>query len=98
MAMTYTQLSSISARVRQQLAQNQDQIDASKAAFAQVSASLTGMESTYGTWATEVDTIATANPSDAAITALKADKDRMVAEFNSTKTRANSLTTAVTGI
>lgn len=98
MAMTYTQLSEISDRVRRELAGNQNNVEAAKSQFAAVSASLTAMQSAYTTWAQEVNALATANPSDAAVLALKADKDRMVAEFAATKTRADALTAAVNGI
>lgn len=98
MAMTYTQLSNIAERVRQELARNQDQIEASKAAFSQVSASLTNMGTTYSAWASEVNALAVANPGDPAVASLKAHKDRMVAEFNITKTRADALTSAIDGI
>jgi len=56
------------------------------------------MQSTYSSWATEVDALAAANPSDAAVIALKAERDRMVAEFNQSKTRADALTAAVNGV
>lgn len=98
MAMTYTQLSDVSDRVRRELATHQNNLEAAKNSFAQVSSGLTTMQSAYTAWAQEVNALVAANPSDAAVLALKADKDRMVAEFAATKTRADSLTTAVNGI
>lgn len=96
--MTYTQLTDVADRVRRELATHQNNLEAAKAAFASVSSGLTSMGTSYGTWASEVNALATANPNDAAVQALKADKDRMVTEFNSTKTRADALTSAVNGI
>ena len=95
---TYAQLRVISQRVLQQLAQNQDQLDSAVAQFASVEAALTAMGTSYSEWATQVNDLATANPNDEAVVALKADKDRMVAEFNASKTRATALKTAVDGI
>jgi hypothetical protein len=95
---TYAQLRVISQRVLQELARNQDALDAAVAQFATVESSLTQMGTAYSEWATQVNALATANPSDDALLALKADKDRMVAEFNASKTRATSLKTAVDGI
>lgn len=98
MAYTYAQLRTISQRVLTDLARNQDNLDAGKALFASVETSLTQMGSQYADWATQVDALATANPADEAVLSLKADKDRMVSEFNASKTRATNLKNAVAAL
>lgn len=98
MAFTYAQLRTISQRVLSELARNQDGLDAAVAQFASIEASLNQMGTTYATWATEVNALASANPADQAVIALKADKDRLVAEFNASKARATALKAAVEGI
>ena len=98
MAYTYAQLETLSDRVVSELARNQDQLEAAINQFAAIEASLTAMGTTYSTWVTEINALATANPSDDAVLALKAKKDRLVAEFNTSQTRATALKTAVDGI
>ena len=98
MAYSYTQLQEIKTRIIQQLAQQQNAVDAAKAQFTVIKTTLTDMQSTYGGWATEVNTLATANPNDDAIKALKAERDLLVNEFATTKTRATAIETAVTGL
>lgn len=95
MAYTYAQLRTISQRVLTELARNQDQLDSAKAQFSAVETSLNQMGTQYAEWATQVDALASANPNDEAVKALKADKDRMVSEFNGSRTRAAALKNAV---
>lgn len=98
MAYTYAQLRTISQRVLTELARNQDGLDAAASQFTSIEASLNQMGVTYSAWASQVDALATASPNDEAVTALKADKDRLVSEFNASKTRATALKTAVDGV
>lgn len=97
MADTFTQLSAKRDRVRAALGQYQDNLNAAVAAFTAAKDGLTQMSLTYGPWATEIDDLALANPLNTAIQALKAEKDQYVAEFNTSKTRASALETAVVG-
>ena len=98
MAMSFTQLQDVKARIIRDLAGQQQQLETAKGSFTQIKNSLTGFENTYAGWATEVNTLATANPSDAAVMALKAERDRFVAEFSSTKVEAIALETAVAAV
>lgn len=92
---SFTQLEEIKSRIVTQLAAQQNQIESAKGSFAAAEATLTGMQSTYGDWATDVNTLATANPNDAAVQSLKAFRDRLIAEFTSTKNTATALKNAV---
>lgn len=98
MAMTYAQLEDVASRIVRDLASEQTKLDQQKASFTVSETALTGMQTTYAGWATEVNAYLTANPNSAAAEALKAKRDLLVAEFTATKTRATSLKTAVNGI
>jgi len=95
MAYTFTQLTNIKDRIVADLATQQNNIDSAKTAFTTIKSNLTTMQTTYAGWTTEVDTLYTSNSSDPAIAALKAEKDLLVAEFQSSKTLATNLETAV---
>lgn len=97
MAYSYSQLQDIKARIVRELAAEQSRLETAKTAFAGISGSLAGMQTNYAEWATEVNALATANPNDDAIQALKSERDLLVAEFASTKTSAEALDTAVNG-
>ena len=98
MAFTYTQLEDIKSRIIRELASEQAKLESAKGSFTGIKTALTAMQTNYGTWGSEVEALAIANPSDAAITALKAEKDLLVAEFQSSKTEATSYETAVNGV
>ena len=95
---TFTQLQELKARVVSQLASEQTKLTSATGQFTAIRNTLTGMQATYSQWATEVDTMAAANPADAAITALKAERDLLVAEFQSTKTLSTAYETAVNAV
>lgn len=97
MAYSFSQLQEIKNRVVRDLSENQNRLAAHKAGFAQVDASLGGMQTTYSGWAGEVNAYLTANPSNAAALALKAEKDALVAEFAAARTSAQAADAAVNG-
>ncbi len=97
MPMSYAQLQDVKTRINSQLAAQQTQLTTAKGAFAGVAANLGVMQTTYADWATEVNTLATANPNDDAIKALKAERDLLVSEFAASKTEAETLDTTVNG-
>jgi hypothetical protein len=98
MANSYAQLQDIKDRIIRDLAAQQTQLTTATGAFTAIKNNLTAFQSLYTTWATEVDALATANPTDAAIMALKAERDLLVSEFASTKTDAEAYETAVNGV
>ena len=98
MAYSYTQLQDIKNRIVRDLASQQERTQQAVAVPTAIKNDLTAMQSTYGTWATEVNAYVTANPGDAAAIALKAERDIIVAEFATAKTRATAIETAVTGL
>lgn len=95
MAYSYAQLQEIKSRIIQDLATQQNSLQAAKAQFAIISANLTNMQTQYTGWAGEVNAMAAASPNDNALKALKAERDLLVSEFASTKTEADNLNTAV---
>jgi len=95
---TYTQLQELKTRIIQQLANEQNKLTASKAAFTASKDTLTSMQSLYGDWATQVNAYQAANRDNPAAEALKAERDILVSEFASTRTEAVALETAVTEI
>lgn len=98
MAYSYAQLEDIRVRVNRDLAAQQTQLEASKSQFTTIKNRLTSMESQYGGaggWVDQIDALASSNPNDEAVQALKAAKDRLVSEFGITKTEAEALETAV---
>lgn len=98
MAYTFSQLQDIKNRVVRDLAAQQAAMDSAKGQFTTSKTALAAMGATYTQWATDVNALAVANPSNAAALALKAEKDALVLEFNTATTRATALETAVNGI
>lgn len=98
MAYSFAQLRDIESRIVRDLADVHARLDSAVGAFTAAETALTGLQSSYATWATEVNAFLTANPDDDAVKTLKASRDRLVAEFVSAKTRAGNLKTAVSGI
>lgn len=66
--------------------------------IAQAQTVLSGMPTTYGATVAAIDSGASANPSNAAWTNLKAEKDLVVANFQAILTEANALKTAIDGV
>lgn len=95
MTMTHAQLKDVENRIIRDLAALQSRLTNGKAEFAAIDTALASMQTTYGSWATDVNALATANPSDADILALKASRDRLVQQFNDARTEAQALDTAV---
>jgi len=98
MTHTYTQLTGIKNRILKDLEAQQNSIENTKNQFTVIEATLGNMQTTYTGWAGEVNTLAAANPNDAAIQALKAERDLLMAEFQSTKDEAAALKDAVNGV
>lgn len=98
MPYTYTQLTGIKNRILRDLEAQQNNIENTKAQFITIESTLVNMQTTYAGWAKEVNTLAAANPNDAAIQALKAERDLLVAEFQASKDDAIALKNAVAGV
>lgn len=98
MAMTYAQLQDVKTRIVRELAAQQTQLSSAKGVFAQISSTLSAMQTTYTEWATEVNALAASQPNNDAVKALKAELDKLVAEFQSTKTSADAYQAAVDGV
>lgn len=98
MSMTYTQLQDVKNRVIRDLANHQASLAAARGEFTRINNALTGMQTEYAGWATEIDQAAAQFPTNAAVMALKAEKDIILAEFTSTKAKATALAGAVDGV
>lgn len=100
MAYNYTQLEEIRDRVKNDVAAVQNRLDTAKASFTAIVAACDAIAAQYGGaggFVSQVNALATANPDDAAVQALKASVDRMVSDFQATKTAAQAADTAVNG-
>ena len=95
MAYSYAQLQNIKDRIVRDLSNQQSSLETAKGQFGAISSNLAAMQAEYTTWAVEVNAMATANPNDDAIQALKAERDLLVSEFQSTKDEADALDAAV---
>lgn len=69
-----------------------------QAALSAVQSTLGGLAAKYSGVISDIDADATANPSDSALQAMKAEKDKMVADFQAQKARADSFVSAVSGL
>lgn len=94
MALNYTtskrNLDYIAARV----VTADDYLKQARDLIAKAETEMTNLQTTYGGFVTELDSVATSNPSDPAWQAAKAEKDLMVSDFNALKARAISLKNA----
>lgn len=101
MAHSFSQLLDIKSRIVRDLAGEQQKLTVAKGAFSGIASTLASMQTSYAGadgWASQVDEYAIAHPTDEAALALKAEKDALVAEFQSAKAEANSLDAAVQGV
>lgn len=98
MAYTFSQLQDIKNRVVRDLSAQQALLDSAKGQFTASKTALAAMGTSYTSWVTDVNAFLTANPTNDAAKALKAEKDALVAEFTTATNRATALETAVSGI
>jgi hypothetical protein len=92
---TYTEVKTVLDEIAQRTTQNSKRVAQAKAALTQAQADLAAMPGAYGAIITALDNAATANPDNAAWQASKAEKDQMVADFNSLKAEVDALVIAV---
>jgi len=98
MAYTYSQLEGIKDRIMLQLETHENNLDAAVVQFSTIKAALTQMQADNASWVTEVNAFLSANPNSEAAKTLEAQKDEIVSEFQTKKTRATALETAVNGV
>lgn len=98
MATTYSErkvaLDEIAVRIRS----NDKRLKDARSQIATAEADLTAMATIYAAIVTDIDASATDNPSDTAYQLQKVEKDKMVSEFNTLKTRSTALKTAFDGV
>lgn len=97
MATTYTSARVALTEIAQRSDANRKRLDQAKATISAADADLGAMPTAYGTIVTDINAAAAAAPGDAALQALKAEKDKLVADFQALKTEAAALKTAVGG-
>lgn len=93
--MEHAQLKDIENQIIRSLAGLQSRLTVGKAEFAAIDAALGEMQLEYGTWASDVNAFAAANPSNADAVALKASRDLLVAQFSAARAEAQALDAAV---
>lgn len=98
MALTYTDATAAADEIREMSSAAKKRVSAARLEIANIAATLAGMQTTYSPVATEVNTTAAANPSNAAWQGVKADMAQLVADFLVLKTTADNLVTAVNAV
>lgn len=98
MAVTYTEAKSTLDAIAVRSENNRKKLLRARDLIAEAGGDLSAMQSEYGAFVTELEGMATANPADQAWQTAKAEKDRMVADFNVLNTRATNLLAAVDGV
>lgn len=98
MALTFTQAKATLDDIASRSEANRKRLEQAKQLITQARADLASMPSAYGSFVTELNAAATANPSDGAWQTAKAEKDQMVSDFQALNTRAAGMETAVSGL
>ena len=94
MAQTFSQIKTGLDTISARIVADRALLVQAKSTAQSVAADLTSMGTEYTQFVQDVDAASAANPTDAAYTNAKAEKDRLVAEFNALKTVANNTVTA----
>ncbi len=95
MALTYTKSKAILDEIAARTTRNQDRLTNSKVGVDDAVVDLGKMVTDYSGFSADLDALATANPTDVAIQNAKAEKDRMIPDFQAVKTEAEALQTAM---
>ena len=98
MAVTYTEAKATLDDIAVRSENNRKRLEQAKSLIQQAESDLTSMSTVYSTFVADLDAAATANPTDDAWQTAKAEKDQMVADFQSLKTRSTNMKTAVDGL
>lgn len=94
MALTYTTTKRNLDLIAAKVDTAGQRLDQARALIAQAESELAALGTTYSSFVSELDSVATANPNDPAWQAAKYEKDHMVTDFNTLKTRATNLKNA----
>ena len=97
MADTYTENKAVLDEVANLTVKYRKDLDTATTVINNAVSGLTQMATTYGTHATDIDTMASDNPNDEALQAQKLEKDKLVADFQALKTVAQGMKTALEG-
>lgn len=89
-----TSLDQIADRIQS----NRRKLQQAQAWAAEAEADLTAMPAAYGTVIADIDAAVVAAPGDTALVNLKAEKDKLVAEFNALKPAATSMKNATAAV
>lgn len=92
---TYTEVKQALDEIAERTTQNSKRVDQAKQLLSVAQSDLSAMQTAYASIVSEINAAATANPANAAWQTAKAEKDQMVADFQSLKATVDSLVTAV---
>lgn len=95
---TYSGLRTTALEIINRIQANRQRLDGAKASVTVSKSDLDNMATAYTQFVTDVNAYLAANPSDVAAQALKAEKDALVAEFNTLRTGATNFKTAADAI
>lgn len=95
MAFTYTEIKTALDEIAERATQNSKRVAQAKATLSAAQGDLAAMATVYATVVADLNAAATANPSNAAWQAAKAEKDQLVADFQALKATVDALVTAV---
>lgn len=95
MATTFTTARVALNEIAQRSHQNKQRLQTAKTTIAQADADLAAMQTAYSQIVADIDTASDADPLDTALKNLRAEKDKLVADFQALKTEAANLKTAV---
>lgn len=96
MASTFSQIKSALDAISDRLSVDHQKMANAKTLADDVAADITKMGTDYAQLFSDIDSLAAANPSNAAYTQAKAQKDQLYAEGGALKTVANNASAAIT--
>ena len=97
MTITFTESKAVLDEMAAKINMASNRMAQAKALAVQADNELGSLPTSYAAFITDLNSLAVANPGDAAIQAQKAQKDRMVADFQDLKVLSATLRTAVGG-
>ena len=95
---TYTETKATLDEIANRSEANRKRLEQAKAQIATALADLTAMAAAYNAFVTQLNSDAAANPADDAWQTALAEKNQMVSDFQSLKTRAQAIDTAISGL
>jgi hypothetical protein len=98
MAATYSQMKTSLDEISSKIVTARNSVVNARAAVASASSILSGMATAYGTIVTDINQAAASNPTDNLYAIVKAEKDKLVAEFQALQTYCDAVLSAIDGV